>query len=53
MLSKSILFSLAQLIDSKKYNNLKLIYQGLKFKIYKVIICTQFPIFTAIYNGGF
>jgi hypothetical protein len=39
MLFKSILLSLAQLINNKKYSDLKLVYQGLEFKIYKVIIC--------------
>jgi hypothetical protein len=53
MLSKNVLFGLAQLIDSEKYSNLKLIYQGLEFKVYKAIICTQSPILTATYNRGF
>ena len=53
MPSKSVPLGLAQLMDSKKYSDLKLIYQGLEFKVHKAIICTQSPVLAAACDGGF
>ena len=53
MSSKNIPFGLAQLMDSEKYSDLKLVCQGLEFKVHKAIVCTQSPVLAAACDGGF
>lgn len=53
MTSKGVLLGLAQLMDSEKYSDLKLVCQGLEFKVHKAIICTQSPVLAAACDGGF
>lgn len=40
-------------MDSGKYSDLKLVCQGLEFKVHKAIICTQSPVLAAACDGGF
>lgn len=50
---KGVPFGLAQLMDSEKYSDLKLVCQGLEFKVHKAITCTQSPVLAAACDGGF
>jgi hypothetical protein len=54
MFSKSAApHSLALLMGSEKYSDLKLVCQGQEFKVHKAIICTQSPVLAAACDGGF
>ncbi|KAF4632577.1 hypothetical protein G7Y89_g5550 [Cudoniella acicularis] len=44
---------LAQLLNSEKYSDLKLVCQGQEFKVHKAIVCTQSPVLAAASNGSF
>lgn len=44
---------LAQLLNSERYSDLKLVCQGQEFKVHKAIVCTQSPVLAAALNGGF
>jgi len=49
----SIPIGLAQLLNSEKYSDLKLVCQGSEFKVHKAIVCTQSPVLAAASNGSF
>jgi len=54
MFSKSAaLHSLALLMGSEKYSDLKFVYQGQEFKVHKVIVYTQSPVLAAACDRGF
>jgi hypothetical protein len=54
MFSKSAaLHSLALLIGSEKYSDLKFVCQGQEFKVYKAIVSTQSPVLAAACDRGF
>ena len=49
MTSKGDPLGLAQLMDSEEYSDLKLVCQGLEFKVHKAILSTQSPVFAAVF----
>jgi hypothetical protein len=44
---------LAQLVNSKKYSDLKLVCQGEEFKVHKAIVCMQSPVLAAACDDVF
>ena len=53
MSSESYPLFLAQLMNSKKYSDLKFVCQGEEFEVHKAIVCPQSRVLAAACDGGF
>ncbi len=53
MSSESYTLFFTQLMNSKKYSDLKFACQGKEFEVHKAIVCPQSPVLAAACDGGF